>query len=993
MKFFVARNLAILAAGWGIFCHSAMPRLAAEEMAPVKVLDDFDQPFLFSYLSWQDKAVTRDGVAILRGFDNRGGAGINVQWDLAADGDLLPAIRVKVGAENQAAALVVSLRDGKDGSARWEFPLGEVAVGADEFVTILPSEGASLSDPNSVEKSGMPDLSDIRQLQLMGDWVGPKKVDVEVTALWLVKPTPALLAARADREKKRQAKAEAQNRERENLIARYRNRTEHSPTVEHLSAVAPDVIAIEIQAGRVVPGGLVRYVPQPEDTMKEKKKADGEIELVLLERDGKKLGWLVGPNREWLTLWESIVGDPLLEFLGDEAANFQVVSEDDPGFASAATPVSIFRKIRANGWAQGPEQVALRHTYYLKLAKPLTVGKTYTVALGGLNTRDAKVTWMFDPGTVRSEAVHVHQIGYRPDDPVKRAFVSCWLGNGGRMELPGSLDFSLVDDAIGKVAFTGKAEVHFPATKDEEMARTANFNGTDVARCDFSAFQLPGRYRVVVAGVGCSYPFEIGRETWRKAFLTQMRGLFHQRSGVELGPPHTDFKKPRDMHPADGYPVTRTRYRAVEKGETAYAEYAAGDTGEPVPQAAGGYHDAGDWNPRRVTHMRSTMAMLEVLDLFPESVAALKLDIPPIKGIPDILTEALFEFSFFEGLQQEDGGVGSTVESKGDPLVGEVSWLNSFPSYVTAGDYAGSWYYAAVGARLSRLLAPYDAKRAAGIRESAIRAFEFAEKDHARDRAEGLTAKRPEEWRHLDFRNLAALELYRLTKEPAYHNAFLEDSVLTAEQPEVYAYGKHIQREHAFLYARLPGDLGDPALKTKAEAGVRGMAERALEYAEKNAFNLTTPDRLKPQFIGFYTCPDASDLVHAHVLTGDKRYLAGVVQSTQFQSGCNPNNWVYITGLGANPVKHAFKLDARRTGQPVPAGLVPYGNVDFTKWNHQGITWPITWVIGKSMVPNAYSWPTTEAYWDLGGWPMLEEFTVDAWADNILVWGYLAERP
>lgn len=75
MKLSVARNLAILAAGWGIFCHSAMPRLAAEEMAPVKVLEDFDQPFLFSYLSWQDKAVTRDGVAILRGFDNRGGAG------------------------------------------------------------------------------------------------------------------------------------------------------------------------------------------------------------------------------------------------------------------------------------------------------------------------------------------------------------------------------------------------------------------------------------------------------------------------------------------------------------------------------------------------------------------------------------------------------------------------------------------------------------------------------------------------------------------------------------------------------------------------------------------------------------------------------------------------------------------------------------------------------------------------------------------------------
>jgi len=31
-----------------------------------------------------------------------------------------------------------------------------------------------------------------------------------------------------------------------------------------------------------------------------------------------------------------------------------------------------------------------------------------------------------------------------------------------------------------------------------------------------------------------------------------------------------------------------------------------------------------------------------------------------------------------------------------------------------------------------------------------------------------------------------------------------------------------------------------------------------------------------------------------------------------------------MTGLGANPVKNVFKLDARRTDQSVPAGLVPY---------------------------------------------------------------------
>lgn len=71
---------------------------------------------------------------------------------------------------------------------------------------------------------------------------------------------------------------------------------------------------------------------------------------------------------------------------------------------------------------------------------------------------------------------------------------------------------------------------------------------------------------------------------------------------------------------------------------------------------------------------------------------------------------------------------------------------------------------------------------------------------------------------------------------------------------------------------------------------------------------------------------------------------------------------------------------------------MPFGNIDFAKWNDNGITWPITWIIGKATVPDAYAWPTTEAYWDLGGWPMLEEFTVDQWAPNLLVWGYLAAR-
>ena len=450
------------------------------------------------------------------------------------------------------------------------------------------------------------------------------------------------------------------------------------------------------------------------------------------------------------------------------------------------------------------------------------------------------------------------------------------------------------------------------------------------------------------------------------------------------------------MNPADQAQnrtrVTWSAYRAVENGGEAFTDIAKGDTGRPA-NGWGGYQDAGDWNPRRVTHMRVTMPQLEVFDLFPQTFAPLKLNIPPRPGVPDLLTEAIFEFECFHRLQQKDGGVGFGLETQGDPKDGEVSWLQSMPVYALSPDYSSSWYYAMAGARLAFLLRKYDPKLASVYQKSAATAFEWAEKDFARDQAAGLTAKRSSVWEAKDTRNAAALELYRLTGAPKWHAIFLENTVLTEKAPDLFQWGKAVQRDQAFLYARLPKNQGDAALKKKATTAICVLAQHALAYAENNAFNLTTPDKGKPMFLGFYTTPDATDLIHAHYLTGESKYLAGAVQATQFQSGANPSNLVYTSGLGANPVKHPFKLDARRTGQSPPEGLTPYGNVDLSAWGNQAwIIWPITYFLSKNTTPDPYAWPTSEAYWDLGGWPALNEFTVDAWAPNISVWGYLAAR-
>jgi endoglucanase len=762
-----------------------------------------------------------------------------------------------------------------------------------------------------------------------------------------------------------------------------------NPVLEHISAVSPDVLAIEIHSGHVTPGHLEKYVKQAGDVTHEKKMDDGRIESINLVRGGKDLGWLIGLNRDWLATRSDFEGDPLQESVSGDRNNYAVHSTDDPNFKNPIHPLSVGRIDTPTLWGEESNNFEMRYTLYLKLPQALTLGKNYLIDLGELNLQPKEVSFAFDPSSLRSESVHVNQIGYRTDDPAKRAFFSCWMGTGGGLKLPENLNFSLVDDKTGKDVWHGQSHDLWPADKQEQMQRTANFSGTDVMRLDFSDFNTPGRYRVVVEGVDCSYPFDIGRDVWKQALWVQMKGLYNQRSGMKLGPPHTDFEKERDMHPGDpGVSVTWTKARAVERG--AFDHLASQDTGEPA-LGWGGYDDAGDWNPRRVTHMAVTLAQLELLDLFPAYFEAMKLNIPPTNGVPDILTEAIFEFETFHRLQRPDGGVGYGLETMGDPVPGEVSWLQSYKVYALTPDYYDSWYYATVGARLSFLLRKYDSSLAATYRQSAIAAFNFAEKDFANDQP-AIKAENRDISNAIDQRNFAALELYRLTGDEKWHDIFLENTVLKQSDTDLEKNG-HAQRDQAFLYAHLPDGMGDSALKVKATACVKIMAQRALDYAAQNAFNLTTSDPGKPQFIGFYSAPDATDLAHAHFLTNDPKYLVGLVQATQFSSGDNPNNIVYTSGLGANPVKYPFKIDARRTGQAMPIGLTPYGNVDLKKWgNQQWIIWPITYFISKNAVPNPYDWPVNQAYWDIGGWPALNEFTVDSWAPNITVWGYLAAR-
>ena len=696
-----------------------------------------------------------------------------------------------------------------------------------------------------------------------------------------------------------------------------------APHIAGIYTVAPDVLAVVMEAGKVLPSTLAPYVMQTGDSRKEDKdpKSVNGLSNVRLVRGGREVGWLIGPKRDTLVTDEALSGSPLDTTPLTKPEAWRITSASNAGGVS---PSAVYQKSKPTDWAQPSHEFAMRHIFYLKLPQKLTLGTKYTVS-GGANMQ----AFTYDPAKVRSEAVHINQIGYRPDDAAKQAFLSVWLGTGGAHSYADGLPFSLIQDKTGKVVYSGKTMVVKKAEDGEAMWHGGpNRSKTDICRMDFGDFQTPGTYRVVVEGVGCSYPFVIGAKTWEAAFKTQMRGFFHQRSGMALGPPYTTYAKPRDLHPADGVKVYASTYSVLDGGD-AFEGLWKGKTNEVLPGAWGGYHDAGDWNPRSTDHLQATLLQLELFDLFPKYFAGLKWNIPPSHNLPDLLAEAEWHVSLFSRLQTKNGGVGRGIETTSDPYDGEVSWRQSQVQMAFAPDIRSSFVYAATAARLSRLMAPYNKPLALFYRQSAEKAMQWAETDYAK-RTPDEKKKLP--WETGDERNLAALELYALTANSKYHDLFKETTYLTRPDQRLFVWESHAQYAAALAYARLPKALGDPTLKANAVAGTVREAELCLKYSAGNGFGLTTPDEGRPMFLGFFSVPDAQELVRAHALTGDTKYLAGLNAACAFASGANPGNMTYTTGVGKNPPLHPLLLDSRRTGQAAPDGITVYGNVDFVNW-------------------------------------------------------------
>ena len=240
----------------------------------------------------------------------------------------------------------------------------------------------------------------------------------------------------------------------------------------------------------------------------------------------------------------------------------------------------------------------MEHTVFLELPYNLKQGKTYAIDFKGNSLKDIKFT--HDLQTTRSEAVHVSHLGFTPNDPAKVAFLSTWMGNGGGLSYGKKVKFWLVDEVTGKRVYRGSSKNVKKASQAED-ALGNNYNGTDVHMLDFSEFDQPGQYRVQVKNIGTSFPFQIGDQAWEEAFTVSARGMYHQRSGIALEQPYTDYERPRPFHPDDGLVVYQSTVPLMDTDmglgdRDAFEALTSTRTNTIVPDAWGGWFDAGDWD-------------------------------------------------------------------------------------------------------------------------------------------------------------------------------------------------------------------------------------------------------------------------------------------------------------------------------------------------------------------------------------------------------------
>ena len=650
--------------------------------------------------------------------------------------------------------------------------------------------------------------------------------------------------------------------------------------------------------------------------------------------------------------------------LASDASLWSISSADDKAFGTREAR-AVWRKSKPMH-VDHNLNMELEHTLFLELPVSMKQGCTYSVNIPaelGSDQVSADVT--FDIWNAQSEAVHVNILGYLPSEQTKTADLYLWMGDGGQREYKSfeGRNVWLYNTVTGKKTSAGKVRFWKSRSAAEKEAGSRDLTASDVWKIDFSGNE-PGRYRLVVDGVGCSMDFEIGNEVYFQPFRYSVRGYYYMRVG-----------EPAD--PSNVWPVPRQPQFISETDPAGFTIYLtdlhpwhpdwrkmSGDVwdephfkpaldsyfwqhrlpGNPVNiMAKGGHSDAYDWD-RHLSHVVNIYDLLLPYILTEGRIAEDGLGIRESgNGIPDIIDEARNEVDFFLSIRDGEGySQGLTNPSK--------EWTIMFQAGCTT---MAAWANAANCAMLAASLKIAGNEELAEFyTREAITAFNYASRQEnlqLSDRQDVMTGR--------DFRQLAAAYLYNVTGDTKWEDAMASDSSVTVPESVISGTGGQIWATAAYLCC--PYERHYPELYENMKAAVNRLADNNFIAAM-----MQRPSRRASLDNRHRTSENLQAVMLAHFIATSasrRRLLERCMYSEAgWGLGRNPSNTVEMTGLGERHFENVYST-GRNDGEPgTHPGQTPFNGIEVWSRDDGGDATLLT----AKCYPEWNGWPQQDSYFN-----------------------------
>lgn len=475
---------------------------------------------------------------------------------------------------------------------------------------------------------------------------------------------------------------------------------------------------------------------------------------------------------------------------------------------------------------------------------------------------------------------------------------------------PAGASFAVVRAGDGSVVLAGRLG---PAARNADTDE-------DLAPADFSALHAPGEYRLRLSGAGgggeadTSPAFRIAADVYREPFKAVTRAMYLWRCGTAV---EADWQGVHFHHDACHL-------------DDAWLDHATGRHEKLA--AAGGWHDAGDYNKYVVNAGITVGSMLRAWEDFP-AIRRLGLDLPSTAAtLPDFLAEVKYETDWLLTMQAEDGRVYTKVSTEGFGAFVPPE-AEKTPRYVCPWGTPATADFAAMLAQAARAFQPYAPDYAARCLATAQRSAGYLAAhpdDHAPDQSAFKTGGYTTD--DADDRLWALAELWETTGDAATL-AQLESGIrqLGAEFDANFDWPA-VKNLALFTYVRSAREGRDEKLVATLRASLVSVADGIAATARAHGY--ARPLGTHYSWGGNGCVARQVLMLHAaDRLAPNPAYQATALDAANHLLGRNVDGRSYVTGLGFEPPQHPHDRRSGEHGVAWPGYLVGGPNPGPRDWH------------------------------------------------------------